>query len=505
MNLTPGAGNREVVTLGLLLAGLVIAIANPASASGMIAPGDSQLRDDIQLLAAWDFIEGPTTTWPLAWRQIEADLQRPGNESEIPEHVRRALSRVRHRLKAETGHRESMAGSRISVAGDAGLMRSFQSTPRDAAELQGTLGWQGERLQLQLAATAVREPSDGESFRADGSRIGIRLGNFSLAAAMSDRWWGPGWEGSLILSSNARPFPAITLDRERTRSFDSKWLSWIGPWDLSMMAGQLESDRHVPNPRFLGFRFTARPHTSFEFGISRTALWCGEGRPCDFDTFTELLRGNDNRGDSGVSGSNEPGNQLAGVDLRWTPRWFDRSISFYGQFIGEDEAGGLPSRYLGQMGIERTGNFGLLGNYRWFAEYAGTSCDFYKRREIFNCAYNHTIYQTGYRYRGRSIGHPADNDSKILAIGLFVTANESQTIQSVVRAGRLNRIGPPDPRNSITAARLDLVSADFMIGRFLTYGQVSVGVGYDYTRNAATNSSESGGRAFIEWRSHASF
>ena len=216
---------------------------------------------------------------------------------------------------------------------------------------------------------------------------------------------------------------------EKTRAFDSRWLSWIGPWDLSLVAGRLESDRYVPVTRFLGLRVTARPHSSVEIGLNRTAMWCGDGRPRDFDTFVELFRGNDNRGDAGVSVDNEPGNQLAGVDLRWTLPWFQKSLSVYGQFIGEDEAGGLPSRYLGQIGIEQNATLGRLHVIRWFAEYAGTSCDFYKRDEIFNCAYNHTIYQTGYRYRGRTIGHAADNDSKMISVGALSFAGNERSIQ----------------------------------------------------------------------------
>lgn len=500
MKLTPSVGNRRIASHCLLAVGVAALLVVRAEAGVQIAPGDAQLRDDIQLLAAWDVIRGPTSTWPIAWRQLRTDLDAPGDERDLPERVSRALARLRARLNTMDNAGRMQLESRASVAGDAGLMRSFQSTPREEAELQGSLGWIGERVFLQLAATAVRTPSDGRSFRADGSQIGLMLGNFTVAASLSDRWWGPGWDSSLILSNNARPIPAITLDRIETRTFTSKWLRWIGPWDMSLLAGQLESARQIPNAGFLGLRITARPHSTIEIGLSRTAQWCGDGRPCDFDTFTELFLGNDNRGESGVSESNEPGNQLAGFDLRWTPRWFDRSVSVYGQFIGEDEAGGLPSRYLGQLGIERTGSFGAIGNYRWFAEYAGTSCDFYKRDEIFNCAYNHTIYQTGYRYRDRTIGHAADNDAKIISAGLLVTSVDTTTVQGVIRVGRLNRIGPPDPRHSLTATRLDLASVDLVVSRKLVRGMLNVGIGYDYTNDIAADSSESGARAFIEWR-----
>ncbi len=50
---------------------------------------------------------------------------------------------------------------------------------------------------------------------------------------------------------------------------------------------------------------------------------------------------------------NEPGNQLAGFDFKFklepTLGW---PVSFYGQMIGEDEAGGLPSANMYTGGIE---------------------------------------------------------------------------------------------------------------------------------------------------------
>ena len=44
-----------------------------------------------------------------------------------------------------------------------------------------------------------------EGFALDGSYIAARLGNWSASFGQVERWWGPGWDGSLILSTNARP------------------------------------------------------------------------------------------------------------------------------------------------------------------------------------------------------------------------------------------------------------------------------------------------------------
>jgi len=290
------------------------------------------------------------------------------------------------------------------------LLWSFQAAagPNIAP---GDLAWIGDRLSIQLNAQVVASPADGEDYRADGSAVAVILGNFSISANTLDRWWGPGWDGSLILANNARPIPALSIDRNFTDAFESKWLRWLGPWDLAVHFGQFESDRHVPNTRFFGMRFNFKPFPSLEIGLSRTAQWCGDGRPCGLDTFIDLLLGKDNVGDDGIDLSNEPGNQLAGIDIRWATTVFKQPIAVYGQFIGEDEAGGFPSRYLGQLGLETSGMLGTRWPYRWFGELAGTSCDFYQSTEIFNCACDHGIYETGYRYRGRVVGHAYDNDA----------------------------------------------------------------------------------------------
>ncbi len=158
------------------------------------------------------------------------------------------------------------------------------------------------------------------------------------------------------------------------------------------MWGQLESERAVPNAQFWGMRVNFRPLQGLEIGLSRSAQWCGDGRPCGFDMFWDLLLGKDNVGDDGTTPENEPGNQMAGFDARWTNMWFGTPVSLYGQMIGEDEAGGFPSRYLAQFGIEGSGITRGQTSYRWFAEIAGTSCDVAQERRSYTTARIATVF-----------------------------------------------------------------------------------------------------------------
>ncbi len=472
-----------------------------ALAGPSIAPGNLALRHDIQRLADYGVLSGPVTTWPLSWGPILSDLRNYQSTAELPTDVTDALARVRARAQWQTGTDELRFKARASAAERPSRIRSFQDLPREDGELGAGVSWTGDRFSIDLNVSVLANPLDDKDYRADASNIAIALGNYTIAASTMDRWWGPGWDGSLILSNNARPIPSITIERNFTDPFQSKWLSWIGPWDISVIFGRMERDRAVPNARFFGFRVNFKPIPSLEIGLSRTAQWCGDGRPCDFDTFVDLLLGKDNRGDSGTTIENEPGNQLAGIDIRWALSSLRLPIAVYSQFIGEDEAGGFPSRYIGQVGIEGTGSYRDKWSYRWYAEASATTCNFYESLEGFNCAYNHGIYQTGYRYRGRAVGHGADNDSRIVSAGLMLVNDQETQWHALFRYGALNRGGAPDARNSLTPTRRDIASVDLVHSRILKFGRIEVGLGIEQTDDEVSGESSNDGRAFLQWRS----
>ncbi len=471
-----------------------------AAASPFVSPGDVVLRHDIQLLADHGVVTGPTTTWPLAWGPIMADIGRFRPADDTPGDVLDAVARIRARAGWETQTNEVYFNASASVAEKPTRIRSFENTPREQGEVGVGFTYTGNRFMASLNGQAVDSPQDDKDFRADGSVIGAMLGNYSFTVNTLERWWGPGWDGSLILSNNSRPIPAISVDRNFTDPFETKWLAWLGPWDFSVHFGQLESDRVVPDAQFFGMRFTFKPIPSLEIGLSRSAQWCGDGRPCDLEAFYNLLIGRDNV-EVDVDLEEEPGNQLAGFDIRWATRVFDIPIALYGQFIGEDEAGGLPSRYLGQAGGETTGIWRDRWAYRLFGEVAATSCRFNSSKELFNCAYNHSIYQTGYRYRGRVIGHGAENDSRVLSIGLLLVDETETEWSAVLRYGELNRGGSPDAANTLTPTPQDIVSVDVRHARAFRFGEIGIGLGFEYVDDEASGTTDDSLRAFLEWRS----
>ena len=420
----------------LLCCGLVAT----AQASPWIEPGDSRLRHHITRLSDAGLIDVPINTWPLMWSGVINDVKRAAKRTDLSPAEKRALGYVHKAFTRQTGSQTSALA--FSFAGRPNQLRGFDRTPREQSEVTVS----HERMYgggaVKLAATWATDVADGDNVRLDGSYATKLIGNWAIGVGAIDRWWGPGRENALILSNNARPVPSLFLQRNHSTAFESPWLSWIGPWNLLMFAGQLESDRHISEAKLLGMRLAIRPADWLEIGFSRTAQWGGDGRPQNVSSFKNVLLGKDNRGDDGIAvdGSNEPGNQVAGYDWRATWAMGEATGEFYGEIIGEDEAGGMPSRRIATFGL---GTDFLMGGQevRSWLEYSDTQTRRFHANGEPNVAYEHSIYLSGYRYHGRNLAASVDNDSKVLSLGLEVYPNADASLKVVLSKLDINTDG----------------------------------------------------------------
>jgi len=356
---------------------------------------------------------------------------------------------------------------------------------------------------VNLAATYANDPFDGDEIRPDGTYVGAALGNWMLTAGWQERWWGPGRDGSLILSNNARPAPGITIQRNNSTPFKTKWLSWMGPWTLTSFMEQLDDERVINNTWLWGFRGSIRPLRGLEIGLSRAAMWCGDDRPCELKTFLRVLNGNDNSG-ANVEPEDEPGNQLAGFDIRWTlPRQIP--LALYLQWIAEDtkRTGASFRLWSRQVGLEYWGTIGGV-SHRTHIEVADSASRLGgvgEQAQSPNVAYNHHIYQTGYRYNGRSIGHSADNDTLSYSIGSTLVQSAGHSWNFSLRYMELNRIGNPDSRNSLTPTPQELTDIQISHERHTRYGRFYAGLGYSQLDDEVSGTSSSDVTGFIQWSS----
>jgi hypothetical protein len=477
-----------------LAAGALFLLLQPIAFSDpWLAPGDEDMRADVQLLADAGILRGPVTSWPLSWPDIARDAlaAAPGG---LDDATAAALMRVQRLSRTAASPGYAGAGIRVSGAYRPTMLRGFTDTPRAKGEVAIRASWLGDHLALNLQGSVVADPDDGKRIRADGSYLGVNIGNFMLSMGFMERWWGPGWDGSLVLSTNARPIPSVTLERNYTDPFKSKLLSWLGPWRASLAVGEAESHAPVPKVRFLAARVNIKPRPWLEFGVTRTAQWCGGERPCDWNTFTDMLAGRDNQIENGGVSADQPGNQMAGYDMRLRSPWRALPLAFYTQLIGEDEAGGLPSKFLGLLGLETWSSL-PLGALRVRAEYADTACNFSRQVPQFDCGYRNEIYPQGYTYRGRVIGHSMDNDSRMYTLAAHVTRPRGDTWSLALRKVELNRDGG---EHAISEVPADGDNVELRYSRTFGIGKIMFSVGYDNRDSSMDSVSDV--HAFMTWQ-----
>ncbi len=472
-----------------------------ASFAGPYAPpGDAFLRHDIEMLADAGVIDIPVMTWPMSWGDVSRAISGKKINDQTPLSVVSALTRVRRRARDETSPGELRFGFGAAVGDNPRRLRLFEDTPRADGQITGAAEYAGDRFFGRAQLTFAANPDDDREFRPDGSYVAVALGNTIISAGWQEKWWGPGFDGALALSTNARPVPGIMINRNFSDPFKTRWLSWMGPWNASFFVGEMEAARGIPNARLAGGRIVIRPFPSLEFGVTRTAQWGGEGRPDSLDTFFNLLLGRDNVGDDALTRDNEPGNQLAGFDWRWRVMGGTRPVVVYGQMIGEDEAGGFPSRYLGQFGVSVSSPFGERGDQvRVHAEFSDTTCQFYESSKLFNCAYNSSLYPSGYRYRGRPIGHSSDNDTRQFALGASLFRTSGERFSASVRYSQLNRGGGRDDNNALSPLPSDLINAELTHERELFDARLTIGVGVDQADSDDGGLDQTDVRAFLQW------
>ncbi|ABC29196.1 conserved hypothetical protein [Hahella chejuensis KCTC 2396] len=398
---------------------------------------DIRLRHSLQLLVDSGYANLNIMAWPVSWSSIDRELMLIDRSSLPSNRIRTAFDYLQfelHRYKTESLHLEAQ----FYASNRSPFLKGFGDNFTEKNEAWFQAEFLGSSWAAGLRVGGVNgDYDDVPTFRADGSYFAGLLGNWVLGVGAIDRWWGPGWQSSLVLSDNARPVPGVFIRRNADTSFESRWLSWLGPWSLEMFGGQLEGDRAIPEARLLGARFSFRPLQNLELGLYRVAQWGGEGRPQSMSSLMDLLLGRDNIGDGGVTAENEPGNQLGGVDLRFSFNFFSLPSALYLQMVGEDEAGGLPSKRLWLGGYESSFNLNEW-DYGFFLEAATTSAGGVFGSLSSNVAYNHQTYLTGYRYQGRSIGASVDNDAEIYSIGMRLISPGSTVITGSISTVRAN-------------------------------------------------------------------
>lgn len=446
---------------------LILLPIHNAQAGMLIAPDDIGLRSDLQHLNDAEVISIPLSSWPLSRADLIHALQHaePTTTGQTIQ-----VARLQRKLADQTTTDSPRYSLGVQASTDVldSILPGFGIPQR--AQQSVALGWGQELGAIELDLSLQLNSSDAEDqVSLDGSNISLPWGNWLLSVGAQPRWWGYGWESNLLLSTNARPVPALSLQRQLSLPFESPWLSWIGPWNLTTFFGELDDERIIDGAKLFGMRVAFLPHPLIDISLERTAMLGGTGRPLDPSTFWNMFIGKDNgygvmggREVGNISREEEPGNQIAGFSLRLRVP-FQIPIAYYYQRMTED-ATIDPTEWNSPTdlhGLEYWGHYSNL-SFRAHYEYADTLAESELRAG--NVIFNHHIYQTGYRYQGQSIGHSIDNDSLLRSMGILLQHNDGRELQITFYRAHLNRDGnngtAPNSR-STTEARQEQLSLEY--------------------------------------------
>ncbi|MDQ8960278.1 capsule assembly Wzi family protein [Acinetobacter baumannii] len=413
-------------TLRVLSLAIFSSLALPVYAQGIIL-NNNDLRTDLNWLNQQGVIQISTSTWPLSGEEIQRALSTAKIENNAQQKV---INSVMANLEAEN---TSTKLALFAETDPQNIPQKFADEQKSQYQAALELNAGGKQWDARLRVNAEKDPiiDHGQDVNVEGSYIAGKLWNQWLIAGQIPTYWGPGHEGSLIRGDASRPVYGFTMQRAEQQAFETKWLSWIGPWQYQAFAGQLDDYHAIPDAKLLGFRLTAQPLPYLELGASRILQWGGEGRSESFDTLWNAIKGNDNFYDGDLDKSN----QIAGFDARLNlNHWGGVPISLYGQYVGEDEAGLLPSKKMYLAGIDYSSQLNNLP-LQVYAEWADTRTN----GDVQGISYNHYIYQDGYYQHGFPLGHAMGGDGQMLSLGGDIRFDVMNRLNGRVMVAKVNQ------------------------------------------------------------------
>ncbi len=219
-----------------------------------------------------------------------------------------------------------------------GLQNDLRSPDKGTARFN--VKYDTDNSMSQLAFNYDRN----NNFNLDGSYFQFTKGIATYGVGAIDRHWSFSNNTSLILSNNARPSESIYLKLENRFGFD--WLPSKANWSFEVFDGFTEGSLNGNKSMLLGMRAVLSPVEGLQFELVKTSQWGGKGHSEGISALGATLFFDTN------ANSNSNINKMAGFGISYKIPTIKIPLRIYGQAIGEDEAGNLPSCFAYLAGLE---------------------------------------------------------------------------------------------------------------------------------------------------------
>ncbi|ENX26274.1 MULTISPECIES: capsule assembly Wzi family protein [Acinetobacter] len=398
-----------------------------AFAQGIVL-NDQNLRTDLNWLNQQGVIQISTSTWPISGDEIQRALAQAKINNNTQQKV---IDTVWAHLNANN---QSLKASLFAETDQKNIPQAFgdQQKTQYQAGIELNAGNENWDARIRVNAEKDLQIDNDQDLNLEGSYIAGKLWNQWLIAGQIPTYWGPAHDGSLIRGDASRPVYGVTMQRAEQNAFANKWLAWIGPWQYQAFAGQLQDYDAVPDAKLIGLRVTAQPLPYLELGASRAMQWGGEGRPESLSSLWDAFVGNK---DNGGTGEPDPSNQIAGFDARLNLHPLVQvPMGIYAQYVGEDEAGGLPAKKMYLAGVDYSSSYNNMP-FQLYTEWADTRTN----GKVQGISYNHHVYTDGFYQHGYPLAHAMGGDGQMLSVGGDIRLDSLNRLNARVLLAELNK------------------------------------------------------------------
>lgn len=403
-----------------------------------IHTNDMSLKSELDWLRSQGVVQVSTSTWPLTANELNRALAsadiRTDEQQKIVQAVRNILNQ----------QPKSSVSTKLSAYGQTDrkqLPQSFADDKLASIQASAEIGRSDENWEFNLKANVKDEDIDDNDYSFEGSYIAGKYANQWLIAGQIPTWWGPGHDGSLIRGDASKPVIGLTMQRDIQAASTSPYFNWIGPWQYQLFAGQLQDYKAIPDSKLIGMRLTASPSNWLEVGASRSFMFGGEGKSESLSSFLKALTGSK---DNVNNASDDISDQLAGFDARINLAPLTKNnlpVGLYGQYVGEDEAGYLPSKNMYLVGIDFASSIDTVSKgsmpYQLYAEWTDTRSS----GDVQGISYNHHIYKDGNYQYGYPLGYALGGDTESMAVGGKLWVDEQNFINAKMQYAKVNQSG----------------------------------------------------------------
>jgi hypothetical protein len=256
----------------------------------------------------------------------------------------------------------------------------------------------------------AQETPTRNQFRLLDTYVGVNLRNIQITFGKQSLSWDPGDSGSLNLSDNAEPIYMLRITQATPRVLPG-FLRILGPIRTELFFGKLSGQSFPVRPWIFGQKLTVKPTPNLEFGLSRTAMFAGDGPPPGADqpltlrTFRNVIFSFS----TGLTG--DPGDRRIGFDFRYRLPRLRKHVTLYVDTMADDDETVLvdPQNGIYKPGVHLVG-MPHLKKFEFRVERPLTSTQFTTestgpRPNTGRLIYWNNNYRSGYTHNGNLLGN----------------------------------------------------------------------------------------------------